>query len=746
MKMVILLWSCMFFSCVLIAQDMKERYRKADEFQKKYGAGYFYGDVLPQWIPDTHYFWYRVKTQEGIRFILIDAEKKSKTLAFSTDLVTERLSVEVGRTIRPEDLPYKELVFTKDLREVRIPLGKVVYVYDRKRGKIVGKEQVEEPVRWGYWGNIDWEKRSEATFSPDGKKEAFIREGNVFVKDSETGKIRQLSVDGSPGEYYSSRISWSPDSKKFVSCKWRPVWVRKLHLTVSSPDDRLQPRSEEYDYLKPGDAVPLKNPVLFVPEEGKQVDIEFPEPEKQYSVGNICWDAESKYFTFDYNKRGHQEFIVYKVNVDSPEAEALVTEKMSTFVHYDRLYRYTLEKSRELLWISERDGWRHLYLYDITQNKVKQQLTDGEWVVRRILHVDEEKRLVYLVGLGKDTGEDPYLAKVYCLHIDNGELNCLTPENGNHEVVFSSDYQFFTDSWSRVDNPPVTALKRTEGGEMLMILEKADISKMLADGWQMPEVFAAKGRDGETDIWGVIIRPVDFDPERKYPVIEYIYAGPHNSFVPKSFAVSPLYYGCELAQLGFIVVQIDGMGTANRSKKFHDVCWKNLKDSGFPDRIAWLKAAAAKHPEMDIERMGICGFSAGGQSTMGALLFYPDFYKAGVASCGCYDNRMDKIWWNEQWMGYPVDDSYKASAVTEHAHLLKGNLMLILGELDNNVDPSSSLQLVNALIKSGKEFEFVVLPNVRHTMGEGYADRKRRDFFVRNLLKLETQDWNRMQK
>ena len=238
----------------------------------------------------------------------------------------------------------------------------------------------------------------------------------------------------------------------------------------------------------------------------------------------------------------------------------------------------------------------------------------------------------------------------------------------------------------------------------------------------------------------MIIRPNNFDPNKKYPVIEYIYAGPHDSHVPKSFALA--HRPSHLTELGFIVVMIDGMGTANRSKAFHDVCWKNLKDAGFPDRIAWMKSAADKYPEMDITRVGIYGGSAGGQNSMGAVLFHPEFYKVAVAACGCHDNRMDKIWWNEQWMGYPIGKEYEECSNVVNAHLLKGKLMLILGELDNNVDPSSTLQVVNALQQSNKEFYFVILPGARHTLGETYGERKRRDFFVKNLIGLPTPNWN----
>lgn len=724
------------------AQDLKEKYKRADDYRQKYEAGYFYGRVNPKWIGDSHYFWYSVKTPEGVRFMLVDAEKGTRKPAFDQVALARVLEKEWGRKVEALQLPFGEIAFLDDLRMMTFKTGDKSYTFDRHKKKIIKCEPVKTPGRQPHWGKVDQENWTGATRSPDGKKEAFIREGNLYVKDLVSGKVKHLTRDGSTGEYYSSRICWSPDSRKLVCCKYRPAWVRQVTTVVSSPSGGLQPAMEVRDYVKPGDALPVKRPVLFVVEEDKQIPVVFPDPELQFSLENIRWHSDSRYFTFDYNKRGHQEYIVYKVNGEQPEASVLVAEKMPTFVYYNQLYRYDLEEENELLWISERDGWRHLYLFDAEKGELKRQLTRGEWIVKRVIHVDEKARVVYLIGCGKDQGEDPYLEKVYRLQIDAGVLDCLTPENGNHEVAFSSDFQYFTDRWSRMDCPPVTVLRKAGDGAVVMPLEKADISRMQAEGWRMPEVFCAKGRDGQTDIWGVIVRPTDFDPAKKYPVIEYIYAGPHDSFVPKSFSPGS-WVDNGLAELGFIVVQIDGMGTANRSKKFHDVCWKNLKDAGFPDRIAWMKAAAARYPEMDLERVGIYGCSAGGQSAMGALLFHPEFYKVGVAACGCHDNRMDKIWWNEQWMGYPVGKQYEESSNVVNAWRLQGRLMLILGELDDNVDPSTTLQVVNALVKAGKEFEFVMLPNQRHTMGEAYGERKRRDFFVRHLLGLETSDWNR---
>ena len=296
---------------------------------------------------------------------------------------------------------------------------------------------------------------------------------------------------------------------------------------------------------------------------------------------------------------------------------------------------------------------------------------------------------------------------------------------------------------------PDANMTRAEMAQMYVTLlnltEKADISKLEANGWKAPEVFVAKGRDGKTDMWGIIQRPSNFDPNKKYPVIEYIYSGPGDQYVPKSF--TPMNWNmAPLAELGFIVVQLDAMGTSFRSKEFEEVCYKNLKDAGFPDRIAWIKAAAEKYPYMDAENVGIFGASAGGQESLTALLFHGDFYKAAYSSCGCHDNRMDKIWWNEQWMSYPIDSSYIECSNVENAYKLNRPLMIVVGELDDNVDPSSTIQVVNALQKAGKDFELVYLPGERHTMGGSYGEHKRYDFFVKNLLKVTPPSWEELKK
>jgi dipeptidyl aminopeptidase/acylaminoacyl peptidase len=319
-------------------------------------------------------------------------------------------------------------------------------------------------------------------------------------------------------------------------------------------------------------------------------------------------------------------------------------------------------------------------------------------------------------------------------------LTPLTPEPADHILAYSSDGRFFTDLYSTVSTPPNLVLRNAEDGAVVMQVQTADLSQLIAGGWQAPEPFHTLGRDGKTEIWGVLYRPEKLDPGRKYPVIEDIYAGPQGSFVPKSFSarIEPL------TALGFAVAQIDGMGTNNRSRAFHDVAWQNLKDAGFPDRILWHKALATKYRWYDTSRVGIFGTSAGGQSAMGALLFHPEFYQVAVSNSGCHDNRMDKIWWNEQWMGWPIGPQYAASSNVDNAGRLQGRLMLVVGEMDKNVDPASTYQVVDRLIKANKQFDLLVVPGGGHGAGGRYGHLKLMDFFVRNLKGEATPDWNRL--
>ncbi len=521
--------------------------------------------------------------------------------------------------------------------------------------------------RGGRGGAVPAETPVCASF--DGKWEALIQNFNVYLRPTGSHEpATPLSLDGSEGNYYTLRsVAWSPDSRKLAAYHTRPGYDRQVHYIESSPADQLQPKHSSILYRKPGDALDIACPALFdiTAKTGIEINHElFP---NAYNLTPPVWWKDSRAFTFEYNQRGHQVYRVIEVDAETGKARALIDERSRTFIYYNllgpglsagRRYRHDIDDGKEIIWASERDGWEHLYLYDGVTGKVKNQITRGEWVVRAVDRVDEAGREIWFEAGGMNPGQDPYFTHYYRIRFDGTGLTPLTDADGNHTVTFSPDRTYYVDRWSRVDLPPVAQLRRTEDRKVMMDLDTGDASPLLAAGFRYPEVFVAKGRDGKTDIWGIIVRPTNFDPVKKYPVIEQIYAGPQGSFVPKTFsAVSNLQ---ALAELGFIVVQIDGMGTSNRSKAFHDVAWKNLGDAGFPDRILWHQAVAARYPYYDISRVGIYGTSAGGQNALGGALFHPDFYKVVVTNSGCHDNRMDKIWWNEQWMGWPLGPQYSA--------------------------------------------------------------------------------------
>ncbi|GAB3014284.1 S9 family peptidase [Spirosoma pulveris] len=669
----------------------------------------------------------------------VDIRRKSRQPAFDHEKLARKLASVTNKKVLPYALPFSTFTYNPKSQEIEFSVENTTWVYAPSTDLLRLKEPVKEQR---YWGEINREQTDKPVASPDSNWTAYIKNNNLFIQSVKTKQETQLSVDGSERDYYSGFVQWSPDSKKLVTNKIRPGQKHTVYFVRSSPEDQLQPKLESRDYLKPGDTLSVAQPQLFILAERKQIPIDNQLFSSQYRLSRAEWRKDSRAFTMEYNQRGHQVYRVLEVNATTGHVRALVDEQTKTFFTYSpvsnsgKRFRFDVADGKEIIWMSERDGWNHLYLYDGTTGRVKSQITKGEWVVRDVLQVDERKRTILFAASGMTPGQDPYFVHYYKINFDGTGLVSLTPEPANHTAYISPDTHWLIDAYSRVDQPQVTVLRSTQDGSVLMDIEKADISEWEKAGWRAPESFTAKGRDGKTDIWGIIIRPTNFDPAKKYPVIENIYAGPHSSFVPKSFMTNNTSM-FELAELGFIVVQIDGMGTSNRSKAFHDVCWQNLKDAGFPDRIAWMKAAAQQYPSMDLEHVGIYGTSAGGQSATGGLLFHPDFYKVGVSSCGCHDNRMDKIWWNEQWMGYPIGSQYANCSNVTHADKLQGKLLLMVGEVDDNVDPASTLQLVNALIKENKDFDFLMVPNMAHSSGGEYGERKRRNFFVRHLLGVE---------
>ncbi|MDD4646183.1 MAG: DPP IV N-terminal domain-containing protein [Bacteroidales bacterium] len=730
------------------AQGTLTDYDKAKNLGKLVSDKILHSGVKPEWIGKTSTFWYSTLTEKGTEYYLVNAATAKKSAAFDAEKLAAQLATQTGKPVKSGELNLRALKFSDDLKTATFNNEGFEWIVDLKK-KSLTKGKAVSMDRRGPWPPRNWSERrdeldNKPEVSPDSLWDAFIKDFNVWIKPHKGGPAVQYSKDGVPGFYYSSyHLYWSPDSKKLVAVKFRPAWKRMVHYIESSPADQVQPKHSEVEYAKPGDELPYQVPVLFLREEKKQFITTDELFSQQYDIDRFEWTKDSRMLTFEYNQRGHQVYRILGVDGTNGSVRTLIEETSPTFINYSGYrYRYDLKDGAEIIWSSERDGWNHLYRFDTKTGKVINQITKGEWMVRSVLSVDEEKQQITFEASGKESGQDPYFIQVYRINFDGTGLVRLTDGDGNHSVSFSPDKTFLVDTWSRVDLPSVSVLRKSSDGSVIMEIEKADITKLLATGWKAPEVFTAKGRDGKTDIWGVIIRPFNYDPNKKYPVIENIYAGPQGSFVPKTFSAQTGMQS--YAELGFIVVQIDGMGTANRSKAFHDVCWRNLADAGFPDRILWMQAAAKKDPAMDISRVGIYGTSAGGQNSTGAVLFHPEFYKVAVSSCGCQDNRMDKIWWNEQWMGYPIGEWYEASSNVVNANKLKGKLLLIVGEMDHNVDPASTMQVVDALIKANKDFDLLVVPGMDHSTGGPIGDRKRMDFFVKHLLSVDPPDWNNL--
>ena len=667
-----------------------------DAYQRAFGIGSRYswkmknGDVNVHLKRGTHQFWYSLYDGKGQVYKLVDADKNT------VEVLTEN----------PEK--------------------------PRQRPEWRGPQR--------HWMEVPDEKDS-FRMSPDGKSQVYLKDNNLWVKLN--GEERALTTNGDSTYYYSAWGSFSADGRYYATVRIKPAPKHYVYYVESSPKDRLEPVLHKQEYAKPGDSLNYRVPVIVEMATGRVIEPSTDLFKSQYQVTAPRWDADNEHVTFEFNERGHKTYRVLELSAKTGLVRTLIEEKNDKYINYNRQRRIDLQDGKRIVWTSERDGRNHIYLYDRQKGQLIRQVTKGEYYVRGIQHVDEKAGIIYFSACGMNKSEDPYLIHYYKIGLNGKGLVCLTPEEGNHSVTYTEDMVYLIDTYSTVTTPPVTVLRSGKDGKILRTLETADITALEAVGWKAPEVFVAKGRDGKTDMWGLIQRPSNFDPNKKYPIIEYIYSGPGDQYVPKSFTPW-LYYLQNMAELGFIVVQVDAMTTSYRTREFEEVCYKNLKDGGLPDRIAWIKAAAEKYPYMDIDRVGIYGCSAGGQNALAAVLWHGDFYKAAYAACGCHDNRMDKIWWNEQWMSYPIDSSYVECSNVENAYRLERPLMLVVGELDDNVDPASTMQVVNALEKAGKDFELVVIPGAHHTMGESYGDHKRYDFFVRHLLGVDPPKWSEL--
>ena len=744
----------------------------------------FKARLTPHWFNNNSFFWYRNDLRDGVKeFILVEVGPGKRQAAFDHSKLAEGLNTASGAAYVANRLPFDDITFndggTKNItfkvngvvwncdltnyvctaeskgaanaeleESAQIEARALARAEEQERRGLAEQERLEsilddgpspaaaretEPGALPEMQPGQPRRPARGGPSPDGKWTALIKDNNVFVRDA-LGKEVQLSKDGTAGNAYGM-LEWSPDSKTLVGFRIEPGDNKEVYLVQSSPPGGGRAKLQSRPYPLPGDKFTAYELNLFDVTRNKQTK---PKVERiDFGRPILRWRKDGRQFTYEKRDRGHQRFRLIEINVATGDPRDLIDEKTNTFIwsaHTENIGIRPLtwlEKTDEIIYLTERDGWRHLYLHDALDGRQKNLITPGECVVRGVDKVDEEKRQVWFHASGGKPGQDPYFSHYYRVNFDGTDLIALTEGNGDHTISYSPDREYLIDEYERVDLPPVHELRRVQDGRLVCELEKADISLLQASGWSPPEVVVAKGRDGVTDIWGFIVKPKNFDPKKKYPILENIYAGPQGSFVPKRFSSRRFY--ADMADLGFIVAKVDGMGTANRSKAFHDVCWKNLKDAGFPDRILWHQQVAISNPFYDLSRVGIYGTSAGGQNALGGVLFYPDFYKVAVAACGCHDNRMDKASWNEQWMGYPVGPQYAANSNVDNANRLRGKLLLIVGEMDTNVPPESTLRVADALIRAGKDFDYLVVPNANHGNGGAYGTRRMQEFFVRHL-------------
>jgi dipeptidyl-peptidase 4 len=740
-------------------------YARAEKFMGYNTTPLVFGTVRATWLEGDK-FWYRNTTADATEFVLVDGATGQKQPAFDHARVATTLTKAAGRTFDARKLPFQSIEFSPDLQSVKFTIGPRRWTCDRAGNTCTAEERPAGDRPRGDSGAPPgfFAARNDVP-SPDGKRAVFIRDWNLWMRDVATSKETQLTTDGvkdygyatdNAGWVKSDRaiVLWSPDSKKIATFQQDQRKDGDMYLVETRVG---HPVLQAWKYPLPGDeTVSMIERVILDADTGKMVRLKMPPDQHRSTLCDhiICrgsewadveWSADAKTLAFVSTSRDHKN---EKLRVADPETGAVrdIYEETSPTQFESgqgRVNWHYLVQSNEFLWYTERDGWGHLYLYDLATGKLKNQVTNGDWLVTQVLRVDDKTRQVWFTAVGREKGEDPYFEHFYRVGLDGKGLTLLTPESGNHEVALSKSGKYFTDSYSKPDVPPVTVL-RDDAGKLLATVEKAGISKLVAAGWKPPIPITVKARDGQTDLYGLMFQPTNLDKTKKYPIVNHIYPGPQGGSVgSRSFSTARA--DCQsLAELGFIVVEIDGMGNPLRSKKFHDFYYANMGDNTLPDQIAGMKQLAQQYPWIDLERAGIYGHSGGGYATADAMFRYPDFFKVGISESGNHDNRVYEDDWGERYAGLLVKNANGTSNYDDQANQniaknLKGHLLLAHGTLDDNVPPYNTLLVVDALVKANKDFDLLMLPNQRHGYGSmtNYMTRRRWDYFTRWLLGAE---------
>ena len=710
-----------------------------------------HGGARATWISDERY-WLRDTTEQGNEFVVFDVARGTRAPAFDHAKIAAALSAASGRKYDAFHLPFMDFEFSEDGHSI-------LFTAARRRWRCADKCAPE--------GTVD-ERAPRAARkdvpSPDKKRTAFLRDYNLWVRDLASGRETQLTTDGvkdfgyatdNAGWTHSDRpiLVWSPDSRKIATFQQDQRGVGEMYLVNTQVG---HPRLEAWKYPLPGDEVVTTIQRVIIDVDAPRVVRLREAPDQHRSSlcddiacrggewADVQWSQDATHLAFVSTSRDHKREQLRLADAATGAVREVLEETVRTFFESGNgrvNWRY-LAASNEVIWFSERDNWGHLYLYDLEAGRLKHQITHGEWNVTQLLRVDEKNRVLYFLGVGREKGRDPYFVHFYRIGLDGENLRLLTPEDGTHEVSLAPSGRFFVDSYSKPDVAPVMVM-RDEQGELRTTIQKADISKLVAAGWKPPIPIAVKARDGVTDLHGLMFRPANFDAAKKYPIVNHIYPGPQTGSVgSRAFAASRGDTQA-LAELGFIVVEIDGMGTPWRSKKFHEAYYGDMGDNTLPDQVAGMKQLAARYPWIDLERAGIYGHSGGGYATADAMFRYPDFFKVGISEAGNHDNREYEDDWGEKWQGLLERKAggatnYDSQANQLVAKNLKGRLLLAHGTMDNNVPPYNTLLVVNELIKANKDFDLILLPNRGHGFGnEPYMVRRRWDYFVRYLMGAE---------
>jgi dienelactone hydrolase len=726
-----------------------EDYQRAEKFMNYNTAPLVAnGPVRATWLPGDR-FWYRNTNATGSEFFLVDAVKGTKAPAFNHTAVATALTTAMGKPVSATQLPFQQITFATDSTSFSFDSGDKRWTCD-VQGRQCTSADRPRPV-------------PNSEMSPDGKYAAYIKDYNLWVRDMATGADKQLTTDGvkdygyatdNAGWISSDRavLKWSPDSKKIATFQQDQRKAGDMYLvnTVAG-----HPTLKAWKYPLPGDEhVTMIERVIIDVEAATVTRVKMGQDQHRSTLCDdvrcggdwvdVQWSPDSSQIAFVSTSRNHQQENLRVADAGSGAIREVLEEKAETFLESGngRVNWKFLPGSNEAIWYSQKDNWGQLYLHDLQSGKVKNAITNGEGNVTQLLRVDEAARTVYFQGVGKERGRDPYFRHFYRETMDGKPAQLLTPEDADHDISLSPSGKFFVDNYSKPAVPSTSVLRDTTG-KVVLPLEKMDISRLLATGWKPPTPITVKDRGGVNDLYGLMYKPTNFDPSQKYPILNHIYPGPQTGSVGGRQFSPARGDSQSIAELGFIVVEIDGMGTPWRSKRFHAAYYGNMGDNTLPDQVAGMKELAARYPWIDIDRVGIWGHSGGGFATASAMFRYPDFFKVGVSEAGNHDNRVYEDDWAEKWQGLLTKNAdgttnYDNQANQLVAQNLKGKLLLAHGTMDNNVPFYNTLLVVDALIKANKDFDLIILPNRGHGFGnEPYMVRRRWDYFVRNLLGAE---------